>query len=82
MERSITSGFMPWLIVRFPCGSRSISRTRCPNSTNATPRLSVVVVFATPPFWFANAITRVPTAPGTATCGTTVGAGVRIGAAV
>ena len=32
-----------------------------PISPNATPRLSVVVVFATPPFWFANAITRVAT---------------------
>src|SRR4051794_5496422 len=46
-------------MVRLPCGSRSISRTRNPRSWNATPRLSVVVVFATPPFWFANAITCV-----------------------
>src|SRR4051794_26770786 len=34
-------------------------RTRSPVSRSATPRLSVVVVFATPPFWFANANTRV-----------------------
>jgi hypothetical protein len=32
-------------------------RTRWPFSANATARLSVVVVFATPPFWLANAIT-------------------------
>src|SRR4051794_20265105 len=31
--------------------------TRCPRSASATPRLSVVVVFATPPFWFASAST-------------------------
>ena len=40
---------------------------------NATPRFSVVVVFATPPFWFANAITRVPVTPGAGACGTTMG---------
>ena len=28
-----------------------------PQLPSATPRLSVVVVFATPPFWFANAMT-------------------------
>src|SRR4029453_16316485 len=38
-------------------GSRSMSRTRKPRSWKATPRFRVVVVFATPPFWFANAIT-------------------------
>src|SRR5262249_14861142 len=57
IDRSSVSGFVPWDIVRFPCGSRSTTRTRWPCSANATPRLSVVVVFATPPFWFANAIT-------------------------
>ncbi len=31
--------------------------TRCPVSLKATARLSVVVVFATPPFWLAKAIT-------------------------
>src|SRR3981081_2854629 len=31
--------------------------TRWPSSAKATARLSVVVVFATPPFWLANAIT-------------------------
>ena len=48
---------MPWLIVRLPCGSRSTQSTRCPRSTNAAARFSVVVVFATPPFWFVNAMT-------------------------
>ena len=28
IERSIASGFIPWLIVRLPCGSRSITSTR------------------------------------------------------
>ena len=64
IERSITSGFSPWLIVRLPCGSRSMSSTRCPISPSATPRLSVVVVFATPPFWFASAMTCVATRSG------------------
>ena len=53
------SGFIPCDIVRLPCGSRSMQRTRSPRSANATPRLSVVVVFATPPFWLASAITCV-----------------------
>ena len=50
IERSIASGFIPWLIVRFPWGSRSMRSTRWPRSAKATPRFSVVVVFATPPF--------------------------------
>src|SRR5438552_647791 len=48
---------MPWDIVRLPCGSMSQHRTRWPSSANATARLRVVVVLATPPFWLANAIT-------------------------
>src|SRR5947209_9612662 len=55
--RSSSSGSIPWLIVRLDWGSRSTHSTRLPRSTRATPRLSVVVVFATPPFWFASAIT-------------------------
>src|SRR3954462_5412091 len=57
IETSSESGSMPWLIVRFDCGSRSTHSTRLPFSANATARFSVVVVFATPPFWFANEIT-------------------------
>ena len=63
IERSIVSGFSPCDIVRLPCGSRSMQSTRSPCSRNATPRLSVVVVFATPPFWFASAITCVGAGP-------------------
>src|SRR5579864_8856006 len=44
-------------MVRLPCGSRSTASTRLPFSESATPRFSVVVVLATPPFWFANAMT-------------------------
>ena len=74
IDVSIVSGFSPWLMVRFPCGSRSIRRTRYPISLKATPRLRVVVVLATPPFWFASAITRVPVAARGAGRGTKVGA--------
>src|SRR5918997_1136378 len=35
----------------------SMQRTRCPCSANAAARFSVVVVFATPPFWLAKAMT-------------------------
>ncbi len=51
------SGSIPCDIVRLPCGSMSQQRTRWPSSANATARLRVVVVFATPPFWLAKAIT-------------------------
>src|SRR5439155_2241579 len=37
--------------------------TRWPCSASATPRLSVVVVFATPPFWFAKAMTLAVVGP-------------------
>ena len=57
IETSSESGSIPWLIVRLPCGSRSTQSTRWPRSTNAAARLSVVVVLATPPFWFAKAMT-------------------------
>src|SRR3989442_6236516 len=50
-------------MVRLPCGSRSIRRTRKPRSPSATPRFSVVVVFATPPFWLANAMTFASAGP-------------------
>jgi hypothetical protein len=39
----------------FPCGSRSTTRTRYPFSARAAPRLTAVVDFPTPPFWFAIA---------------------------
>src|ERR671923_2095977 len=57
------SGFIPWLMVRLPWGSRSTRSTFRSCSANATPRFSVVVVLATPPFWLANEITRPIGAP-------------------
>ena len=72
----IVSGFSPCDIVRLPCGSRSISSTLKPCSANATPRFSVVVVFATPPFWFASTITCVSAGAGTP-AGRTLGRGRR-----
>src|SRR4051812_43738313 len=57
MDCSRASGSMPCDIVRLPCGSMSMQRTRWPSSAKAAARLSVVVVFATPPFWLANAMT-------------------------
>src|SRR3954465_5740360 len=44
-------------MVRLPWGSMSTARTRWPDSLKATARLRAVVVLATPPFWFAKAIT-------------------------
>src|ERR671915_1183608 len=57
IETSSESGSIPWLMVRLPCGSRSTQSTRWSRSTNAAARLRVVVVFATPPFWFVKAMT-------------------------
>ena len=54
IDRSRSSGSMPWLMVRLLCGSRSTVSTRFPRSASATPRLRVVVVLATPPFWLAK----------------------------
>src|SRR4051795_2223412 len=57
MDFSTESGSIPCDIVRLPCGSMSQQRTRWPSSANAQARFNVVVVLATPPFWFANAMT-------------------------
>src|SRR3954464_14397241 len=57
IDSSSESGSMPWLMVRFDCGSRSTHSTRLPFSAKATARFKVVVVLATPPFWLANEIT-------------------------
>src|SRR5437867_3566399 len=45
-------------MVRCACGSRSMRQTRCPCSARAAPRLAVVVVLPTPPFWFISAMIR------------------------
>src|SRR5947209_1056799 len=57
IDFSRVSGSIPCDIVRLPCGSMSTQSTRWPSSANAAARFSVVVVFATPPFWLANAMT-------------------------
>src|SRR5437660_11542355 len=41
-----------------PWGSKSTSSTRRPTSASAAPRLIVVVVLPTPPFWLQTATTR------------------------
>src|SRR5258707_661007 len=41
-----------------PCGSKSTRSTRRPCSARAAPRLMVVVVLPTPPFWLQTAATR------------------------
>src|SRR3954447_16588689 len=79
IDSSSESGSMPWLIVRFDCGSRSTHSTRLPFSANATARFKVVVVFATPPFWLANEITWAFGPPLDATRGSA--SGVPLGAA-
>jgi len=45
-------------VLALPCGSRSINKTRSPIAAKAVPRLIVVVVLPTPPFWFATAKMR------------------------
>ena len=55
--RSTSNGSRPTLIVRLAWLSRSMSSTLFPAAAMAAPRLCVVVVLATPPFWFAIAIT-------------------------
>src|SRR5512147_654295 len=46
------------------CGSRSMSRTVRPRMARAAARLIAVVVFPTPPFWFAIAMTVNGASPG------------------
>ena len=63
IERSIVVRIQALAHRQVSLGSRSTASTRLPCSASATARFSVVVVFATPPFWFANAITRASVAP-------------------
>src|SRR5215469_13960275 len=49
---------MPRPLVLLDCGSRSLTRTWAPRSASAAPRFMTVVVFPTPPFWFATAMIR------------------------
>src|SRR5712691_3584422 len=58
---SRSSGSNPRLNARHACGSRSTASTDRPRSARAAARAATVVVLATPPFWFATAITRATT---------------------
>src|SRR6266704_425934 len=58
MDTSRLCGFTPRPTDSAPCGSKSTSRTRRPYSASAAPRLIVLVVLPTPPFWFAIAMIR------------------------
>ena len=48
-----------------PCGSRSITSTRCPSWASAAATFTVEVVLPTPPFWLATTTTRVLAGRGT-----------------
>ena len=54
------SSFIPVAVVAFPCGSRSMSKTLLLVAARLEARFTAVVVFPTPPFWFAIAITLFP----------------------
>src|SRR3954469_10239171 len=55
--RSPCSRAAPRPLVAFPCGSRSTRRTRFSATASEAARFTAVVVFPTPPFWFAIART-------------------------
>src|SRR5271154_1360334 len=44
--------------VAFPWESQSINRVDCSAAAKQAAKLTAVVVFPTPPFWFATAIMR------------------------
>jgi hypothetical protein len=48
----------PSPLVAFPWGSMSMSNVLCSATANEADRFTEVVVFPTPPFWFAILITR------------------------
>ena len=50
----------PLPIVAFPWGSASTSSTRWPAAARDAARFTLVVVFPTPPFWLATAMTSAP----------------------
>src|SRR3954449_7729302 len=58
MERSISCGFSPSPTDSEPCGSKSTRSTLRPYSASDAPRLIVVVVLPTPPFWLHIDTTR------------------------
>src|SRR6476659_1136456 len=58
----------PSAVLVLPCGSRSMTRVRRPNSASATPRFTVDVVLPTPPFWLAIVMTRIRPGTGKGSC--------------
>ena len=58
MVRSISCGLSPRPTESEPCGSKSTSSTLRPYSASEAPRLIVVVVLPTPPFWLHIETTR------------------------
>ena len=58
MVLSISCGLTPRPTDSEPCGSKSTSSTLRPYSASAAPRLMVVVVLPTPPFWLHIAMIR------------------------
>src|SRR5689334_18694288 len=55
---SMVCGFIPSPTDSEPCGSKSTSSTLRPYSASEAPRLIVVVVLPTPPFWLHIAMIR------------------------
>ena len=55
---SISRVFNPKPVEALPWGSKSTNKTRYPWSAKQAPRLMVVVVLPTPPFWLAMAMIR------------------------
>ena len=53
--RAAVAAVEPRPVEALPCGSRSISSTRC-SAASAVARLMAVVVLPTPPFWLAKAM--------------------------
>src|ERR687890_361263 len=58
MVLSISCGLSPSPTESDPCGSKSTSSTFRPYSASDAPRLIVVVVLPTPPFWLHIAMIR------------------------
>ena len=73
MVRSISCGLSPRPTESEPCGSKSTSSTLRPYSASEAPRLIVVVVLPTPPFWLHIETTRawpwVASGPGSGSTG-------------
>src|SRR6478735_3252611 len=73
MDRSISWGLSPSPTESEPCGSKSTNSTLRPYSASDAPRLIVVVVLPTPPFWLHIDTTRarpwVATGPGSGRSG-------------